>query len=349
MHKTKWLMLLLSSWFAQAGLATVTDLKIVAASGSGSFTPYVGAADGYGLALLRNWAANQQWQVTLLQHGSVATALNQLPNKPCYVALLATTELVALQQQYRHLTFTAIGASAAVLGKNSLPPVYMAYYSQQGCGGVDYTANIPALPLMLGFYQQNFATDPSTQASFSKARLQRLPKLWWHFRWNALRYRLDYKMLVAQGFQESYLRSDVTSPTGVKGVMMLTQDTADLLGVGDRTHPRHSIKGGAKYLRVQLDDFADSPMPDRLWLALAAYNMGPNAVKRIQANLRASNIDPNQWQAVYSYMAARPRQGQYQQAMDYVTRIRSFYEQMVHKPLDQKKIPSNIGDALPEW
>ena len=53
------------------------------------------------------------------------------------------------------------------------------------------------------------------------------------------------------------MESEATSYTGVRGLMMLTQDTADLIGVTDRTDPRQSVLGGTKYLvqlRKQIDD-----------------------------------------------------------------------------------------------
>ena len=71
------------------------------------------------------------------------------------------------------------------------------------------------------------------------------------------------------------MAATVTSKTGVRGLMMLTQNTAQAMGVTNRLDARQSIRGGAKYfayVKEQLDK--DIQEPDRTWLALAAYNVG---------------------------------------------------------------------------
>ena len=63
--------------------------------------------------------------------------------------------------------------------------------------------------------------------------------------------------------------------TNVRGMMMLTEDTADVLHVDNRLDAMQSIRGGARYLVQLMDQLPPSVVdPDRLWLALAAYNLG---------------------------------------------------------------------------
>ena len=73
------------------------------------------------------------------------------------------------------------------------------------------------------------------------------------------------------GYQELHLDANAVSPTGVR-IMMLTNSTAKAMGVSDRVDPYQSIGGGARYLE-QAADFADVPESDRIWFALAGYNM----------------------------------------------------------------------------
>jgi len=73
--------------------------------------------------------------------------------------------------------------------------------------------------------------------------------------------------------QESGGRADAESDAGAYGFTQLMDATARELGV-DRTDPEQNLRGGARYLRQQLDSFQEVP------LALAAYNAGPNAVRR---------------------------------------------------------------------
>ena len=59
---------------------------------------------------------------------------------------------------------------------------------------------------------------------------------------------LDWRLIAALAYQESKWDPLATSFTGVRGMMMLTGDTADRLGVKNRLDPKESIRAGAKYL-----------------------------------------------------------------------------------------------------
>ncbi|MEK5777438.1 transglycosylase SLT domain-containing protein, partial [Acinetobacter nosocomialis] len=91
-------------------------------------------------------------------------------------------------------------------------------------------------------------------------------------------------------------------PTGVRGLMMLTNNTARAMGVTDRVDPAQSIQGGAKYYDLMLSQYQDIPYPDRNWYALVAYNMGPGAVSQIQKRLQNQGKNPNNWVVFYDYL-----------------------------------------------
>jgi membrane-bound lytic murein transglycosylase F len=87
--------------------------------------------------------------------------------------------------------------------------------------------------------------------------------------------RLEWTLLAAQSYQESHWRPRAESPTGVKGIMMLTLAAAEEVNVTNRLDPGQSIKGGAEYLRRIIDRLPEEiEEPDRTWIALAAYNVG---------------------------------------------------------------------------
>lgn len=103
-------------------------------------------------------------------------------------------------------------------------------------------------------------------------------------------------LLAAQAYQESHWNPKAVSPTGVRGIMMLTRPTAAELGVENRLDPKQSIYGGARYLRnmkERLDD--DIGEPDRTYLALAAYNVGLMHVRDAQKLAVRREMDPHEW------------------------------------------------------
>lgn len=91
----------------------------------------------------------------------------------------------------------------------------------------------------------------------------------------AARHNVDSRLALAVAKTESGLRQEVVSPAGAVGVMQLMPDTARGLGVRDINDPRENIDGGVRYLKEMLATFDGD-----VTKAIAAYNAGPNAVKR---------------------------------------------------------------------
>jgi membrane-bound lytic murein transglycosylase F len=86
---------------------------------------------------------------------------------------------------------------------------------------------------------------------------------------------IDWRLLAAISYQESHWDNQATSPTGVRGLMMLTRNTAQSLGLTDRLDPEQSISGGSRYLKEMMGKVPETvPEEERIWFALAAYNMG---------------------------------------------------------------------------
>ncbi len=90
----------------------------------------------------------------------------------------------------------------------------------------------------------------------------------------ARRNGLDWRLLAAVGYQESRWNPAAESPTGVRGLMMLTTDTALDLGV-DREDGAQSIRGAGRFLQGLYGQLPPQIRePDRTAMALAAYNQG---------------------------------------------------------------------------
>lgn len=82
--------------------------------------------------------------------------------------------------------------------------------------------------------------------------------------------------------QESRYHLGAVSPKGAIGLAQLMPGTARQLGVANPWDPVQNLRGGALYLRQQLNEFG------RIDLALAAYNAGPGRVRSRRAVPRIS-------------------------------------------------------------
>lgn len=107
---------------------------------------------------------------------------------------------------------------------------------------------------------------------------------------------IEWRLLAAIGYQESHWDASATSPTGVRGLMMLTEDTADRMKVKNRLDPRESILGGAKYLAMLRATVpARIAEPDRTWLALAAYNQGYGHLEDARILTQKLRLNADSW------------------------------------------------------
>ena len=107
---------------------------------------------------------------------------------------------------------------------------------------------------------------------------------------------LDWRLLAAVSYRESHWDTYNTSPTNVRGLMMLTEETADRMGVTDRLDPKQSIPAGAKYILKLKDTIPERiPEPDRTYMALAAYNIGYAHVEDARVLAKRLGLNPDSW------------------------------------------------------
>ncbi|MEI6320006.1 MAG: membrane-bound lytic murein transglycosylase MltF [Pseudomonadota bacterium] len=106
---------------------------------------------------------------------------------------------------------------------------------------------------------------------------------------------IDWRLIAALGFQESHWDPAAVSPTGVRGLMMMQDDTAAKMGVKNLLDPRENILGGARYLEMLRGLLQRAQEPDRTWIALSAYNIGFGHLEDARAIARSLNLDPNVW------------------------------------------------------
>lgn len=317
---------------AYAKVMLEETLTIAAVPGDSTYFATDGFQHGFGFDLIRSYADELGVEIDLKAYASEEAALRALKSGDADMAL--TTASTQLKSQ---LNLSSINVSCgydASLTKNGLHPKVSWTFnqaddplSQKASYFLCDSIKLENTQKLAAFYNQNLLKDAYSQDHFKKTLTEKLPDYQSSFEEQARNYNHDWELLVAMGYQESHLDANAVSPTGVRGLMMLTNNTAKAMGVSDRVDPYQSIGGGARYLEQMKSDFADVPKTDRIWFALAAYNMGPNAVKRIQRKLNDAGIDDKSWANVYTYLSEnRASNSRYGQAMHYVSNIRSYLE-----------------------
>ncbi|MGD8909719.1 MAG: membrane-bound lytic murein transglycosylase MltF [Chromatiales bacterium] len=114
---------------------------------------------------------------------------------------------------------------------------------------------------------------------------------------------IDWRTLAAIGYQESHWNPKAKSPTGVRGIMMLTLTTAKQMKIESRLDPRQSIIGGAKYLRYIENKIPPRiKKPDRLWLTLAGYNVGFGHLEDARVLTEHLGDNPDKWVDVKKHL-----------------------------------------------
>lgn len=183
---------------------------------------------------------------------------------------------------------------ALVSGVSAAPAVAQSFKLTESDGTVHFT-NAPSDPRY-----QRMGFSSGTQAGFLRLPEGDTGPYVQEIKDAAERYGVPIKLVSAVIRAESGFNARAVSPKGARGLMQLMPTTAATLGVRNSFDPRENIDGGVRHLRALIDRF-----PNRLPLALAAYNAGEKAV--VQYN----GIPP------------------YPETQDYVTKVLYFYGGLV--------------------
>ncbi len=173
--------------------------------------------------------------------------------------------------------------------------------------------------------------------AFRRRVVIRLPKYQEHFKEAAHKQDFPWTLLAALSYQESHWNNRARSPTGVRGLMMLTLSTARTLGLQSRLDPSQSIYGGARYLRSLIDRLPEGIKgPDRIWIGLAAYNLGMGHIFDARDLARRLDKDPDKWSDLKTVLPLLTRRDYYRtlkngyargmEAVQYVQRIRNYQD-----------------------
>ncbi len=200
--------------------------------------------------------------------------------------------------------------------------------------------------------------------TFKRHATSRLPKYKALFKNAALENDFDWKLLAAIGYQESHWNPRAKSPTGVRGIMMLTMATAKQLGIKSRVDPAESIHGGARYIKMMAKKIPKRiTNPDRLWMTLASYNIGFGHLEDARKLTQKRGRNPDKWADVKQtlpllskkkwYKKTRHGYARGREAVAYVDSIRSYYDILVwlenqrnKQPEVEVLAPLNISPAV---
>lgn len=206
------------------------------------------------------------------------------------------------------------------------------------------------------YYGNQAAYDRVGTMGFLKDVSTRLPRYTADFERAANATGFSWQLLAAVGYQESHWNPRAVSPTGVRGLMMLTRSTAHSLGIHDRRSPKLSIVGAARYL-MQLSRRlpASIAQPDRQWMTLAAYNVGYGHLMDARRLAARHGGNPDHWAEVKKWLPRLNERRYYRhtrygyadglQAAEYVANIRN-YENILAWRIAQNTLPTQVTDPL---
>ncbi len=193
--------------------------------------------------------------------------------------------------------------------------------------------------------------------TFQERMKTRLPRYQPFFEESAVDIGMDWKLLAALAYQESHWNSKARSFTGVRGLMMLTRQTAKEMGVSNRLDPQQSIIGGTRYLNDLHRRIGSEVLePDRTFMALAAYNVGWGHLQDARTLAQRLGKNANAWPDIRAVLPLLRLKKFYRklphgyargaEPVQYVDRIRTYhrillrqYEESELRPLGGKRPP----------
>lgn len=164
----------------------------------------------------------------------------------------------------------------------------------------------------------------------------RLPKYEKMIKKEAEKYGFDWRKITAIIYQESHFDRYARSHTGVRGLMQLTKDTAERMGVHNRLDPSQSIMGGVKYLSLLYKRYENIDDYDRMNFTLASYNVGPGHVRDAMVLAKELGLDPDKWMSIRKSLPLLARKTYYKKSkygytrgwegVAYVDHVNKYYD-----------------------
>ena len=211
------------------------------------------------------------------------------------------------------------------------------------------------------FYGHSEQVNRMGSLTFTQAVEKRFPRYEELIKATAKEFSVEWQLLAAISYQESHWNPKARSPTGVRGMMMLTLPTAREMGIKNRLDATESLRGGARYFNKILSRIPESVEdPDRTWFALAAYNVGMGHLEDARVITQQRGGDPNKWADVKENLPLLRKKRWYKdtqhgyargdEPVSYVQNIRHYYNVLTWSELAKNRTPppQQVEQYLPE-
>jgi len=273
---------------------------------------------------------------------------------------LPTEELIRMVAE-REISFTVADSNIALLNRRYFPDMRIGLPIQEKeslAWGVD--KNSPALLTKINaffrhaektgelakiyekYYRAIEIFDYFDVKKFHERLETRLPKYVQTIQKESRKYGFDWRLVAALVYQESHFNPKARSHTGVKGLMQVTLTTAKEMDIQNRLDPTQSLKAGIRYLHTMYERFDGIKKPEqRLYFAMASYNIGYGHIRDAQKLAEAEGLDENKWSSMNKvlpylmkrkyYKKTRYGYARGREAMTYVARIRTYYDILKRK------------------
>lgn len=169
----------------------------------------------------------------------------------------------------------------------------------------------------------------------------------------------DWRLIVAQMYQESHLDPQARSMAGAAGLMQLTPAIVEDYEILDPSDPAQNVEAGVAYLKSLHDIFDEAMGVDRLKIALASYNIGLGHVYDAREIARQKGLDPNRWDSLARtlpllaqpsyYRDARHGYCRGRQPVQYVERVLFYFGILKRREVDADACDPRNLSALNDY
>ncbi len=186
--------------------------------------------------------------------------------------------------------------------------------------------------------------------TFHRRLRTRLPKYETLIKDASARHGFDWRLIAAQIYQESHFDPYAESHAAAHGLMQLTVNTAQSLGVKDIYDPRQNIAAGVRHLKNLYDHFDKAWGTDRMNIALAAYNVGIGHIEDARNLARRQGLNPNRWASLAKTLPMLRFRKYYRdtkygyargtQPIAYIHQIMIFYDILKRRDIEYGQVPA---------